>query len=314
MTTRDDNPGNAPAAKSELAGDAYKSAVDLSDLETEQPSKEDGESDEDDDETKTGTEDGEEAEASDEDEADDADGEEEDGDDAEDEDDDEDKPRKRSRAQRYRDQNARLQEENARLRGRVSGSLTDAQIEAKVKEVIGEPPQEKDFPDYLAWERAATAYELDKRQETRNVKNEAGRAQEAIQVRNAERADRHKERVENFRNRSGKESAKDFDTVMASAKELKASPTVEDLVLDSKKSGHLVYFFAKNPDRLNALNRMSEREAAREIGRIEARLSLPKPKTKSSAPPPPRSKPQGGAAPASQEAELNSYLKRQYGG
>lgn len=318
MTTRDDNPGNAPAAKSEPAGDAYKSAVDLSDLETEQPSKEDGESDEDDEEAKTGTKDGDESEESDEDEADDDadDSEEDDGDDAEDEDDEEDKdkPRRRSRAQRYRDQNARLQEENARLRGRVSGSLTDAQIEAKVKEVIGEPPQEKDFPDYLAWERAATAYELDKRQETRNVKNEAGRAQEAIQARNAERADRHKERVENFRNRSGKESSKDFDAVMAQAKDLKASPTVEDLVLDSKKSGHLVYFFAKNPDRLNALNRMSEREAAREIGRIEARLSLPKPKTKSSAPPPPRSKPQGGAAPASQEAELNSYLKRQYGG
>jgi hypothetical protein len=127
-----------------------------------------------------------------------------------------------------------------------------------------------------------------------------------------ENVERHQERVEDFRTRNGDESATDYDAVMAKAQKLMVAPTVEELILESPKSAHLQYFFARNPQRLDKLNRMSERNAAKEIAYIEQRLSLPQPKTKSAAPPPSRA-PKGGASPRSQEAELDSWLTKKYG-
>lgn len=324
MSDQGDTRGNAPAANQSAAPaeDAYKSAVDLASLDAEaeaEAKKAEAEAGKNDDDTTKSSDTDEDADDATEADGDaDEDEDQDDGDEDADEGDDEDKPRKRSRSQRYQTQIQRLQEENARLRGRASGSLTDAQVDSKVQELIGAPPQETDYPDYLAWERAATAYELDKRQVSREVKAYAAQAKVQIDTNNVERAERHRERVDDFRERGTTKEEKaanaaDFDKVMAAANGLKASPTVEDLVLDSRRSGHLVYYFAKNPDRLEAINRMTERDAAREIGRIEARLSLPKPKTKTSAPNPPKGLPRGGAAVASQDADLDSYLTRTYG-
>jgi len=225
---------------------------------------------------------------------------------------DEDKRRKRSRADRYRDRIVRLEQENAQLRSRQGGSQTEAQINEYVESVIGPEPQENDFPDYLTWERERTAWLLDKRQMVRETKRGIATVQAERQRRMADNVEQHQERVEGFRTRNGEESAKDFDAVMGKAKDLRVSPVLEELILESGNSAHLQYFFARNPKRLDALNRMDERAAAREIGHIEARLSLPQIKTKTTAPKPVQS-PRGGAAPASQEADLNSWLTRKYG-
>jgi hypothetical protein len=90
------------------------------------------------------------------------------------------------------------------------------------------------------------------------------------------------------------------------------APVVEHLILDSDKSAHLVYHLAKNPERLAKLNAMNEREAAREVGRLESRLSLPNSRTQTRAPTP-KTPPRGGSAPASQHRDLDSYLRRTYG-
>jgi hypothetical protein len=237
------------------------------------------------------------------------------GDDDEENDDDadaEDKPRKRSRATRYRDQITRLENENAQLRSRAGGSLTKVQIEEHVGSIIGPEPQEKQFDNFLQYEHEHTAWLLDKR----NVMRETVKAVESAQKKRVEdmreNVERHTERVEDFRTRNGDESAKDYDAVMAKAQKLMVAPVVEELILESPKSAHLQYFFARNPQRLEKLNKMSERNAAKEVAHIEARLSLPQPKTKTAAPPPSRT-PKGGAGPTSQEAELNSWLTKKYG-
>jgi len=222
------------------------------------------------------------------------------------------KPRKRSRAARYRDQIARLEHENAQLRSRAGGSLTKVQIEEHVESIIGPEPQEKQFDNFLQYEHEHTAWLLDKR----NVMRETVRAVETAQKERVENmrvnVERHQERVEDFRTRNGEESSKDYDFVMSKAHKLMVAPVVEELILESPKSAHLQYFFARNPQRLDKLNRMSERNAAKEVAHIEARLSLPQPRTKTAAPPPSRT-PKGGVGPTSQEAELNAWLKKKYG-
>jgi len=291
--------------------------VDLSDLQAEmdasaQKASEDAVFED----INTGTKDAESDDEADKeaDEADEADEGKDDEEDATDDtDEDEDKPRnKRSRAARYRDRLVRLEQENAQLRSRAGGSLSKAQIQEHVESIIGPEPQDKDFADYLTYEREHTAWLIDKRQMTRETERSIKVAQDERTRKQADNVELHNERVESFRNRNGEQSAKDFDAVMASAKDARVSPVVEDLILESGNSAHLQYFFARNPKRLDKINRMSERDAAREVGHIEARLSLPQQKVKSAAPKP-VSTPKGGTAPASQEAELNSWLKKKYG-
>jgi hypothetical protein len=49
-------------------------------------------------------------------------------------------------------------------------------------------------------------------------------------------------------------------------------------IMSSEKSALLAYHLAKNPDKLNALNQMSGRELAREMGRLEATVRMPEAK------------------------------------
>jgi hypothetical protein len=231
-------------------------------------------------------------------------------DDGDDEGEGDDQPKaKKSRNKRYTDRIKNLETEVAQLRSRTT-AVSDEAIAAEVVKRIGAEPQEKDFPgDYLGYEKEHTAWLLDKRQETRKVKAEAQQDVEATHRQNVERVGAHKERLEQFA-KSG--VVKDFDKVMAGAKDARVSPIVEDLILDSDKSGHLTFYFARNPLRLAAINSMSPRDAAREIGRIESRLSLPKPRTETKAPKP-KARPGGGASASSQDQQLEGFLNKTYG-
>ncbi len=228
---------------------------------------------------------------------------------AEDEDESGDKPKKPSRSARYQRQIDRLKAQLAEVSSRSSGGPSEQDVAAEVERIIGKAPAEADFKgDYIAFERATLAYELDKRQATREVKGRADKALSAVNERRAELAEDHRERVQDFRKK-----VKDFDEVMSKAANLKAAPAVEDMILESDKSGHLVYYLAKNPSKLDALNNMSERAAAREIGRIEQRLSVPSAPKQTKAPPPVKP-PKGGASPSSAEKDLDAYLSRKYAG
>src|SRR5262245_52219887 len=157
-------------------------------------------------------------------------------------------PKKPSReaARRARDRETiiRQQAEIAQLRSQT-GSITKAQIEQEVESIVGPKPQEKDFPDsYLDYERALIRWDLDRTQQMRRViaSVEARRQEQAEQQ--IENVEQHKERVEQFRTRNGDLSAKDFDEVMSKGGQFRVSPMVEELILESHKSAHLVYFFA----------------------------------------------------------------------
>lgn len=215
------------------------------------------------------------------------------------------KARKSSGIHRLKEQLAAARAEAAALRSRASDSEP---TQADIEKLIGKPPKEEDFKgDFLAFERAQTVYEMRKANAEDRLRDQSTQAKAANQRAKAEAVEAHNERIEEFRSK-----VKDFDTTLKSAANLKASPVVEDLILESDKSAHLVYHLAKNPERLARLNAMGEREAAREIGRIEARLSLPQPKTQTKAPPP-KAPLKGGASPSSPDKELDGWLKKTYG-
>lgn len=225
--------------------------------------------------------------------------------------DDEGKPKKsRSGIDRLKRERDALRTEVEMLRSRAPAADDSAGIEAMVRNEIGEPPKEADFKDdWFAYERALTAYETEKRIVTREVK---GRAKEAA----AHTDSRVQDLIEDFNERSAEAAAKipDFADVVGKTTEAThpVSATVRSLILESEKGPLLQYHFAKNASDLRRINALPPMAAAREIGRLEARLSLAKPSTSTNAPPPVQP-PKGGASPSSQEARMEAYLKRQYG-
>lgn len=230
-----------------------------------------------------------------------------DSDDADDTEDDDkaEKPKRRSGVQRLKAQNQRLQAEIEALRSSAPMRAGET-LETAIQAEIGAPPQEKDFSDYLAYERAMTAY---------TVKQAIAedRIRSRVEQFTTREQNRVRELVENYE--EGQDKARkvisDYDAVIASAKDAKVLPHVEGLLLESDKSALLAYHLAKNPDKLARLNAMPPVQAAREIGRLEARLSLPSANKVTKAPPPVASV-RGGATPRDEDSDLEAWLTKTY--
>ena len=215
-----------------------------------------------------------------------------DGEDGDGQDDEKAKARKTSRTERYKREIAGLKLQVEQLASRPMAAAADdpVQFDALVKSEIGEPPQEKDFEDWFEYQNAKAAYETEKRIVARDLRKQASQAKEQDQRRSSEMLSDYQERQ-----REAKAAIPDFDKVVKDAK-LPVSAVVGQLLLESEKSAVIEYHLAKNPETLHRLNGLSPLSAAKEMARLEDRLSLPNPKTATSAAPPLRS-PKGGAAP-----------------
>lgn len=205
-----------------------------------------------------------------------------------------DKPRKKSRSERLRAQVERLKIENESLRsGSAASAVQDqAGIDALVAKEVGDPPKESDYPnDWFAYERAMTAYEADKRQVARQVKQRVEQSHQAEQA-------RIQELVEDFVDHceAVAKTLPDFKKVVSNP-EYRTTDLVKRLILDAGDKAPLVsYHLAQNPKLCARVNAMSPVEAAREIGRIEGRVSLPK--NTATRAPSPVNPVKGGASPS----------------
>lgn len=220
---------------------------------------------------------------------------------------DDDKPKRRSGIARLKRQLEIERAENAALRSRVPTVAADSESIARAVEAeVGPAPKEADYADWFEFERARTAYETEKRIVAREVRKGAEQATH-------HQSARQQALVEEFVERqvSVAKAIPDFRDVLA-AHNVPVSPTVTSLILESEKGPLLQYHLAKNDAELRALNAMDPLSAARAIGRLEGRLSLPTANRNSKAPPP-SSPLKGGAGPASDEAKLDAWLKKKYG-
>lgn len=194
-----------------------------------------------------------------------------------------------------------LRAENAEL----TRKLEEAERKASKDAGEGEqPPKEEDFNgDWTAYIAARAAFEAGKAVEKKLTEREV-RERESSQVDvNRERKLAHLDRVD-----EAKEVITDFEKVMDGMKGVTVRDEVIDEIIASDKSALLSYHLAKNPDTLRALNNMTGRELAREIGRLEGSIRMPSGKKQTTAPPPP-SQVSGGAAPGfdASKASMSEY-------
>jgi hypothetical protein len=113
----------------------------------------------------------------------------------------------------------------------------------------------------------------------------------------------------------------DFDEVLADVADIRISPALGQALLTADKPGEIMYSLAKSRTELARISALPPLDAAREIGRLEARLasstsSLPKP-SQAARPPAPPSKVNGSSAPSTRSLEtlpISEYKRRMRSG
>lgn len=224
--------------------------------------------------------------------------------------DDKPKPKRPSGSERYRRQLEAARAENEDLRRRLPPVAEGAQaLRQAAEQLVGPKPKESDFTgDYLAYDRQLTVWEMRIANAEDGIKREVQTSQARQQAENRALVDDFHEAQ-----RQARKSIPDYDAVLRKADQdgAKAAPHVERLILESDKSAVLTYHLAKNLERLERLNSLSPLQAAREIGALESRLSLPSPRKATQATAPP-SQIKGSAGRPATNADLESMSMEAY--
>ncbi len=171
-------------------------------------------------------------------------------------------------------------------------------------------PKEGDFTDYTDYAAAKAVWALERRRtDTRTA--EAQKAHEAaVAERNAARQAAWAEQVD-----AAKAVYHDFAAV-AFSQSVPMTPAMGEVIMSSESGAALAYHLGTNVSEAARIAKLPPLEAARELGRIEANLSAPKPRTATKAPPPVRPvKPGGGTGEkAPGEMTPDQYRRWRLGG
>lgn len=195
------------------------------------------------------------------------------------------KPKPKSRARERIETLAREKRNLARRLARANQEIGKLRATA--------PPKEDDYPDpgqYQAetFKRAARESALESQAESAN---------EELQELQSKRAEAWSEIVAEAR-----QNIPDFETVFDAT--VPVSEAMAELIMESDAPEQVAYWLGKNRGEARRIAEMSPVEAARAIGRLEQRLTAPKPKVVSSAPKPVSTV--AGKASAPQPKDLNS--------
>lgn len=218
----------------------------------------------------------------------------------------EDKPKKLSGSRRERLRNEQLRRENEELRARMEA----LERRPQAGDDADKEPQEADFNgDVFAFTEARAVWKAKQFLREERAREQESRSKTAQAEQWRERVLEHQDRVEEAR-----ETITDYDKVLASSK-VPVSDEVGREILSSDKSALLSYYLAKNPDKLEALNSMTGRELAREIGRLEGAVRLPAKNSKTNAPAP-IAPLKGGASPTfdPSKASMDEYVAKRKAG
>jgi hypothetical protein len=218
----------------------------------------------------------------------------------------EDKPKKLSGSRRERLRNEQLRRENEELRARMEA----IERRPQAGDDADKEPQEADFNgDVFAFTEARAVWKAKQFLREERAREQESRSKTAQAEQWRERVLEHQDRVEEAR-----ETITDYDKVLASSK-VPVSDEVGREILSSDKSALLSYYLAKNPDKLEALNSMTGRELAREIGRLEGAVRLPAKNSKTNAPAP-IAPLKGGASPTfdPSKASMDEYVAKRKAG
>lgn len=216
----------------------------------------------------------------------------------------EEKSESAKRRERERAYRARLQTEAAEAKAEAEQAKARRQaiLDAAKQEA---PPKEDDFPDPIEYAAAKAIWGAEQRLTEREAKN-AGDAVKAAEGRAEEISKKERAILEQswaVARDEAKSRYADFETVALRGWE--PSPVMTDLILTSDVGPDVAYHLGQNHALAAQIAAMNPVEAARAIGRIEAGIVQPKPRTETKAPDP--ISPVRGSAGAARDQEKMPY-------
>lgn len=144
--------------------------------------------------------------------------------------------------------------------------IQEPQVKDEVKkEAVSEgKPNPDNFETHADYLDALTEYKLDQREKAKEVKAKETEAKTAV-----------KTQLETFQSKVAefKKEKEDFDDVIEAADDIIMSLGVQESILSSDFGPELMYELSKNREEYERINKLSFVAAAREIGKIEAKLS-----------------------------------------
>lgn len=173
--------------------------------------------------------------------------------------------RKKAHLQRLKDEAAAAQEAVNRIKEAAKGDVE---------------PKRGDFDDPDDYVAAKAAYMGSQAFAQREARAAQAQAEAAARQLSVEQQAAWREAQAEARTRH-----KDYDAVIGNP-QLQVSEGLVTMIAQSETAGDLSYAVASDPAKALQLSRMNPVDAARELGRMEALLSVPKPKTKTAAPTP----------------------------
>lgn len=223
---------------------------------------------------------------------------------------DEDKPKRetaKERRERDKAYKQRLREEaETHKKSADEAEARRARILDAGKQIAA--PVEKDFEDYTEFV-AAKAVWRHAQQATERDANEAGTEAEAARKRAEAINQQEKQYVDNaWRDQIKDAQARytDFEAV-AFSNDVPITDQMAEIIKSSDMGADLAYYLGKNKAIAADIAKLQPIEAARVMGRIEAQISAPRPRTETKAPDP--ISPVRGKAAASKDPAKMSYAE-----
>ena len=192
----------------------------------------------------------------------------------------------KARRERRKAEMERLRQSEAEARAELERTTARLQrIEQAAQQ--SQPPKEDDFQDYAEYQAALAAHAsmqaLDARQR-QEVEDEAKTHQQQLETlqrqQQQEVAENWAAQVEDAKTRYA-----DFEQV-AQAPDLPINQQMAEVITSSDMGADIAYYLGTHKAEAAQIAQMKPLDAAKALGAIEARVSLPKPKTTSETPDP----------------------------
>lgn len=182
-----------------------------------------------------------------------------------------DKPKKQGGFQRRINKlNARVTERERELEYWKQQALkgagdpkTEPKVDSQPATAVGEPDPDH-FETHREYVKAVARWEAKQLQEEERQKGQ----KQTLEAEQAKAVSSFHDRAKSFA-----EKTKDYQDVLEDVDDVQVSPTVHGVILSSENGPEIAYELAKNRAEFERINRLPPIAAAREIGKIEARLA-----------------------------------------
>jgi chromosome segregation ATPase len=184
---------------------------------------------------------------------------------------DDEKPKKKKggfkkRIERFQKQLSVKDQEIEFLKQQMSKGKTSDEAVAEKKPQIDttSKPTPDNFETHEEYIDALTDWKIESKEKLKEQKAKESEAKSEYQ-----------KQIESYQSKvlEVKKTHDDFDDVMEDVDDIKVSATVHQIILDSDFGPSLAYELAKNKSEFERINKLNPLAAAKEIGKIEARLT-----------------------------------------